>query len=288
MFYKLKSLKILVETNSFVETAKRLSISQPAVSQHIKFLQVKFSDELFQKINNQIVLTPKGRTIYELIAGHIDSFDLNLAIAESKSGRPVINMIGPSNFTSNILIPYVAKSEMGRSYCFNVIFGNSQISNEKLLNGDVDLCVVSKPLSDIHIKSKIIFKEGLNLFANAEYINLLKKKAGPVDIDIVDMSNEFRLFNEWYDNNQSNLNSIKFNPRLVATVASIEGILNFVVNRKCAAVLPTHFVNSSKYCKLLKPFLRESENYINKLYLCKLSKKRDIETNLVYKSLPIL
>ena len=48
------------ETMNFTEAAKRLHITQPAVSQHIRFLEKEYNTRLFSYCNKQLYLTPAG------------------------------------------------------------------------------------------------------------------------------------------------------------------------------------------------------------------------------------
>ena len=51
------------ETMNFTEAAKRLHITQPAVSQHIRFLEKKYNTRLFSYCNKQLYLTPAGEIL---------------------------------------------------------------------------------------------------------------------------------------------------------------------------------------------------------------------------------
>ena len=45
--FRIKTFINLCETKSYTKTAKNLSITQPAVSQHIKLLEEKYNLKLF-------------------------------------------------------------------------------------------------------------------------------------------------------------------------------------------------------------------------------------------------
>ena len=51
------------ETMNFTEAAKRLHITQPAVSQHIRFLEKEYNTRLFSYCNKQLYLTPAGEIL---------------------------------------------------------------------------------------------------------------------------------------------------------------------------------------------------------------------------------
>ncbi|GAB3484633.1 LysR family transcriptional regulator [Marinomonas epiphytica] len=61
----LNTFKKLVETASFTETAKQLSITQPAVSQHIKKLEDALGQTLFMRHGRKVSLTQHGQLLLE-------------------------------------------------------------------------------------------------------------------------------------------------------------------------------------------------------------------------------
>lgn len=63
-----RSLRIfcdLVDTQSFTETGRRNYLTQSAVSQHLKALEVKFGHRLIERNHRQLTLTRAGTLVYE-------------------------------------------------------------------------------------------------------------------------------------------------------------------------------------------------------------------------------
>lgn len=65
MLVKLKTFSVLTECGSYTETAKKLYCTQPAVSQHIRFLEKHYQTKLVTRKNQQIVLTERGALLKE-------------------------------------------------------------------------------------------------------------------------------------------------------------------------------------------------------------------------------
>lgn len=59
--FRLKTFIDLCETRSYTKTAKRLCITQPAVSQHIKYIESKYNIKLFDYIGKNLILTKLGQ-----------------------------------------------------------------------------------------------------------------------------------------------------------------------------------------------------------------------------------
>ena len=63
---KIDTLLTVVETSNFTRAAQKLSLTQPAVSQHIKALETQYGTKLFQKEGRRLVLTSQGKRLFQL------------------------------------------------------------------------------------------------------------------------------------------------------------------------------------------------------------------------------
>ena len=60
---KIKTLLKLDEVGSFSKTAEALSLTQPAVSHHIKLLEQEFGIQIFVKGKRKLKPTPEGEVL---------------------------------------------------------------------------------------------------------------------------------------------------------------------------------------------------------------------------------
>ena len=60
---KLHSLMKVVETGSFTRAAEQLSLTQPAVSQHIRSLESELNVRIFERTNNELHVTHEGEMV---------------------------------------------------------------------------------------------------------------------------------------------------------------------------------------------------------------------------------
>jgi len=74
---KIETLLTVCELKNFTKTAKKLALTQPAVSQHIKQLEKEYDIKLFNRSENGIELTQEG-LILEKYARRIKSLNENL------------------------------------------------------------------------------------------------------------------------------------------------------------------------------------------------------------------
>lgn len=80
----------IVETGSFIKTAKRLNYAQSSITSHIKAIEDYFGQSVFDRLGKKIILNAFGEVLYEkaqkLILLHNDLCDLKM-LEGKNSGR---------------------------------------------------------------------------------------------------------------------------------------------------------------------------------------------------------
>ena len=61
--FRTNTFLTVCETMNFTEAAKKLNITQPAVSQHIRFLENEYNTQLFLYHNKQLYITQTGKVL---------------------------------------------------------------------------------------------------------------------------------------------------------------------------------------------------------------------------------
>jgi LysR family transcriptional regulator, transcriptional activator of the cysJI operon len=134
----------VAKIRSFTKAAEILNLTQPAVSQHIKYLEENYGVSLIKKQGKEINLTEEGIVLYkytrELVLLH-----RNLeAELKNKSGIRKMYDIGASMTIGGYVLPYIL-AEHKKSYPnIDIIL---QVSNtediiHKLLNRKLDLALI--------------------------------------------------------------------------------------------------------------------------------------------------
>ena len=66
--YRYKTFLTLIDEGSYTKAAKKLNITQPAVTQHIQHLQEEMGVQLFRYEGKQLLVTEKGRYLEEQLS----------------------------------------------------------------------------------------------------------------------------------------------------------------------------------------------------------------------------
>lgn len=99
----------VVKQNNISKAAKKLYISQAAVSFAIKELEKEFDTSLFIRYNNQIVLTDEGHHLYKLALGILENVDSAYEDMKSYVRKASILKIGVPPMLGSFIVPSIVQ-----------------------------------------------------------------------------------------------------------------------------------------------------------------------------------
>ncbi len=155
-FAKLQTFLMVIKEKSFSKASAKLGISQPAVTQQIKFIEDYLDTKIVDRKKNGIVLTKEGEDLYRI------ALRLEKAIQNSeKELMKIINkeftfVMGSSFSIGNYVLP----SYLGeiKKRIDNEVFMNVDISAniiEQLEDKKIDVALIESPI----FKDGIIYRE---------------------------------------------------------------------------------------------------------------------------------
>jgi len=158
-FTKLQTFLAIVKEKSFLKAAAKLGISQPAVTQQIKFMEDYLDTKILERKKNGIKLTKEGEQLYA-IAQKLNKCILN---AEEQIiniiNKKIIYIIGASKVIGDYILPTILneiKSKINNEVSIDVGFSNEII--EKLLDNKVDLALIESPV----FKDGVVYREWMD------------------------------------------------------------------------------------------------------------------------------
>jgi len=182
---KLLTLLKVYETGNYTRAAEQLSLTQPAVSQHIKTLEKTLGITLFMRGGGKIKPTPEGRLVIQYAERVVSLYEnLQQALVDQKYRidrlRVGITHTSESNIVTEVLAKY---SELNNN--INITIQTDTISNlyAMLKNYRIDIAVVEGQLTDPSINSIMLDTDFLvcavsieNPLANKSMITLEELK----------------------------------------------------------------------------------------------------------------
>ncbi|MCD4667434.1 MAG: LysR family transcriptional regulator [Sulfurimonas sp.] len=174
-FAKLQTFLMVIKEKSFSKASAKLGISQPAVTQQIKYIEEYLDTKIVERKKNGILLTKEGEDLYR-IAQKLDK-----AIASSeKELLKIINkeftfIMGASFAIGNYILPnYLSeiKKKINNEVFMNVALSGEII--EQLEDKKIDLALIESPV----FKDDIIYREWVEdelvIFSNQQIPKQLK------------------------------------------------------------------------------------------------------------------
>lgn len=113
---KLKTLLTVAEEKNFTRAAAKLSLTQPAVSQHIRLLERELNVKIFNRTSGELMLTPEGEIVVRYAVRLRAVYDKMLsALADSERHvtrlRVGITHTAESNLITEVLAKYGSQNK---------------------------------------------------------------------------------------------------------------------------------------------------------------------------------
>lgn len=176
-FAKLDTFLTVVREKSFSKASAKLGISQPAVTQQIKFIEEYLEAKIIERKKNGIKLTKEGEGLYRIV----QKMEKCLTNAE-KELMKIINKeltfaIGASFTIGNYILPTVINNI--KEVIKNDVLIKVELSErviDEVLEKKLDLALIESPI----FKEGLIYREWMEdelvLFSNSPLPRYLKKE----------------------------------------------------------------------------------------------------------------
>ena len=184
----------LIDTGSYSKVAEKLSLTQPAVSMQIKFLEERFDTDLIIKENGKLKLTPPGKVVYSEAKKIVNSWEkIIYRVEESKNKSYQEIVIGSSTIPSEYLLPDILAEFDSKEINIrsSIKVGDSEEMIKLLEKDKVDVIIVGYKPENPKYEVKKIAKDELKLIVPKNH-----KYVSENDITINNLKNEKMLIRE--------------------------------------------------------------------------------------------
>lgn len=170
---------------SFSKAAEDLHITQPAVTKHIKELEIKYNTSLFERKGNKIYLTLAGKKAYNALKKIAQEYrELDFEIGQLDKSLSGEFIIGASSTISQYVIPKAIASFHKRypKIQIHLVNGNSFEMEQLLLENKVDLALVENQSSQSGIRYKNFMDDELIIVTGANSVYAKRKTISKDDL----------------------------------------------------------------------------------------------------------
>jgi DNA-binding transcriptional LysR family regulator len=161
---QLRSLVIVVESKSFSAAARRLNLSQPAVSVQIRELEKRFGVALVERLGKQIHATPPGRDLIDAARRVLQACeDAEAVMRRYRQGWMGRVRIGTTNSALTHLLPPVLR-ELSMDYPgieLHVTNLPTPESADSIRQSRIDLAIVTLPVAKSQLKITPLLTESM-------------------------------------------------------------------------------------------------------------------------------
>ncbi|NLJ40202.1 MAG: LysR family transcriptional regulator [Clostridiales bacterium] len=170
---KLDTILAVNETGNFTRAAKRLSLTQPAVSQHINQLERELNIKIFNRSKGELKLTNQGEIVI-MYAKRIKALYNKMQQKILDEARRItklevgITHTSESNFVAEVLARY-CNTNKGMS--IKILTDSIRNLYDKLMNYELDLAIVEGNINDNSINS---------LLLGTDYLVLVTSNDNPI------------------------------------------------------------------------------------------------------------
>ncbi len=162
---KLHTLLAVCELNSFTKAAERLSLTQPAVTQHIKQLEKELEVKIFNRVGSEIKPTNEGNIVIQYAKRDIALYEhmMQDILNEKRHTRRLtigITHTAESNAVAEVLGKYCSENT-GTS--ITIVSDSIKNLYDMLKNFEIDIAVVEGQVQDDSINSLLLDTDSLVL-----------------------------------------------------------------------------------------------------------------------------
>ena len=162
-FRQLEAFCAIIEWGSFSEAAKKLYITQPTISNHMRMLETELNTSLINRTTKTMTVTQDGRRFYKYARGMLDMRDK--AVSDfSRSGSRRIHM-GASSVPSAFILPEMMAEykKLHPDAYFEIIQSDSVGILANMQSGIIDAALAGTPCQDEAFECVPAFKDEMVL-----------------------------------------------------------------------------------------------------------------------------
>lgn len=154
--HQLKVFETTARLGSFTKAAEELDITQPTVSSQVKQLTKTVGLPLFEQIGKQLYLTQAGKELFATcqdVFTQLDNFEMKIAdFKGTKEGKLRLSVITTAAYFIPRILGSFCQIYPDIDVTLQVI--NHQQIQERMLNNQDDLYILSQPPEEIDLKSQ--------------------------------------------------------------------------------------------------------------------------------------
>lgn len=203
--YRLETFLTLYNELNYTKTAEKLHITQPNVSQHIKFLEDYYKDKLFIYENRKLKPSPSGVKLYNY-ASRLKSDSLKIKKSISKNNHKETINFGTTLTVGEYMMPNILSQINYQNINLSMKVENTFNLLKKLEEGKLNFIIVEGHFNKTKYESHI--------FSLEKFIGIASHKYENKNLRLEDLINEKIILREKGSGTRETFQQILFDNNL--------------------------------------------------------------------------
>jgi DNA-binding transcriptional LysR family regulator len=228
---QLKAFLVIAETQTFTAGARRLNITQAAISMQIRQLEDELGIQLFTRTPRRVIITEAGQALLGRARKILNEHDGAICeVAEIAGGEFGRLRVGTASgtFATNQLPSIILTLQKNRpNIDITVHSGTSHELVDRIMHGEVDIAFVSLPVENLNITTETLFTDELVAIAHPDHPLSNERQINPYAL-----ANENLILGEQGGNTRRLIDecfaSVNVRPNIVMELARQEAINEMV------------------------------------------------------------
>ena len=230
---QLKAFVAIAEEKTFTAGAKRMNVTQAAVSMQIRQLEKEIDLPLFNRTPRRVILTQAGEALLprarKILREHDTALEELAEIAGAEHGR--LRIGSASAVFTTFQLPEILENLKNKfpQAEISVVSGTSLALVEKITHGEIDIAFVSLPVENSNVDTELLFSDEIvaiahptHSFAKERIVNAKKLAKQPLILGEKG-GNTRRMIDDYFEN-------ANVKPNIVMELSRQEGIDKMVEN----------------------------------------------------------
>lgn len=270
-FDKLKTFHKIALTGSFTKAARKLHLTQSAVSQQIRSLEDTLGITLIDRSNKRVRLTSEGKILLSYAERLFDLYDEMMALFELQQTRQKGKItIGSTRVLGTYFLPKIIGT-FNRQYPdieIDLRLGNSHHILDLTVEDEVDFGFAGRIRTDSRLTNTLMHKERLLIVSSADNEAAARKTVSISDLDKTPFiwrekgTQTQRIVKRWFEENIG-----KHYPKKSIELDTVEAAKRIVEEGYGITIIPEAAVKKEINAGLLRNIELEGFNLTTDYYL---------------------
>lgn len=170
--FRMETFLMVCKYMNFTKAAQALNLTQPAVSQHIKYLEEKYEAPLFIREKKNLFLSPAGEILRATLETmRNDENTLKKRMKESLSGKKVLTFGVTMTIGEYAIVPLLGKFIKAHPDTdFHIHYENTQALLAELRDGNIDFAIVEGYFDEETYQTRVYRTEEYIAAASSQHV----------------------------------------------------------------------------------------------------------------------